>query len=356
MTAKKKKEDDITSPINQLAVVKSVTQSLMKEFKDSETVRIYDGADDLLNISEFIKTNIVLLDDVLGGRGFPCGRISEIYGEPSAGKTAIATYALIDTINRGGLAVYLDTEAAYSFELAARSGLDRKGLVYLTPKTLEDIYRSIEKIIDHVQNEAPRHLVTIVVDSIAATPSQNELENDIDKAEMGERAKINSKGLRKITQLIGDNNICLLLVNQTRTKFVLFGDPEFVPGGSAIDFHSTIKLKVKKGKDIEASEKDKTVIGQKMKILTTKNKIADPKRNAEIELFFDTGIPKYSGVFEWLVKGEILRRYGQSFFYKNPQGEEIKYLISDFDKFIEEHPILLDKKQWKVIEPEKLDI
>jgi recombination protein RecA len=203
---------------------------------------------------------------------------------------------------------------------------------------LEEIWRQIEHIVEKVTTLAPDTLTTIIVDSIAAASCETEVAEDISKAEMGLRARINSKGLRKVTGIINDSNICLILINQIRANIgVIYGDKTLTPGGNAIDFHCTVKLRVNKGPVI-LQEGTKTPIGQIARIKNTKNKLAPPFRKAELQLFFDRGIPLNSGVVEKLTEDKVLVRKGGYLVFK----DGTKFRESDIDRFIEEHPYLLN--------------
>jgi recombination protein RecA len=343
---------ETTTMVNQLAMVKGLAKALNKEFGD-DTVQLFESNEGHIdNVKDYVKTGVPVIDYILGGKGFPVGRVSELYGEPSSGKTAVAMHILKQTIDRGGLAVMLDSEATFSFQMASKIGLDRTKLAYIKPKTLEEIWRMIEQIINHSKIKAPNQLVTIVVDSIASAPSLDETENDIAKAEMGLRARINSKGLRKITIDISDSNICLILINQIRSAIgQLYGDPDMIPGGKAIEFHASLKLKISKGKVIrEDITSEKTPIGQMMRLKVTKNKLADPYKEAELEFFFDRGVPVYSGLMEKMMKESVLIRKGSYLFF----GQESFY-AKDFDTFMEAHQDLLDFSTWKNYKVEKLD-
>lgn len=329
--------------MDQAAFLKGIAKSLNKEFGE-DTVQLFDTNDGHIdNVADWVKTGVPMIDYILGGKGFPVGRISEIYGEASSGKTAIAMHVLKQTIDRGGLAMMLDSEAAFSFDMAQKIGLDRTKLAYLKPKSLEEIWRLVEQSIAYAKLKAPNQLVTIVVDSIASAPSQDESANDIEKAEMGIRARINSKGLRKVNMEVSDNNICLILINQVRANIGdMFGPKEMIPGGKGIDFAATIKLKVSKGKIIkDESTSDKIPIGQYVRLLCTKNKLANPHMDTEIELFFDQGIPVYSGLMEKMIKDKVLTKKGAYLAF----GNETFY-SRDFDDFMNNHQELLDLSTW----------
>lgn len=351
--AKDAEENSTTAEtISQDAFLKGISKAFNKEFGDN-TMQLFETNEGHIDsVKDYVKTGVPLIDYILGGKGFPVSRVSEIYGEPSSGKTAIAMHILKQTIDRGGHALMLDAEATFSFDMAQKIGLDRTKLAYSKPKTLEEIWRMVEETITFSKLKAPNQLVTIVVDSIASAPSQDELANDIEKAEMGIRARINSKGLRKMTVELSDSNICLILLNQIRAAIgVMYGDQEMIPGGKSIDFHASLKLKVSKGKLIrDESTSEKTPIGQYMRLRVTKNKLANPYTDAELEFYFASGIPKYSGLMEKMLKEGVLRKKDNQIWF----GDE-HFFGKNFDDFIENHQELLDFSVWKNFKAEKLD-
>ena len=329
-------------------LLSGLTASLNREFGADTAMlntegKVYD------NVSDYVKTEIPTVDYILGGKGFPVGRINEIYGAPSSGKTALAMHILKTTIDRGGVAVMLDSEAAFSFDMAQKIGVDLTKLIYLKPKTLQDIWRQAEKIIDFVKLKSPNQLCTIVVDSVANAPSEKEVQGDVADAEMGERARINSKALRKITMDISDNNICMILVNQVRDAIgVMYGDAETIPGGKALDFAASIKLRIHKSKQIVSeTDKDGAPIGQIIKLKVTKNKVAPPFMSADLELFFDSGISKWSGLFEKMKKESVIYKNGSYWAFNNPNGEKENFYEKDFEAFMENHLYLCDFSTWK---------
>jgi recombination protein RecA len=357
MTAKKKDDaavDEVQAQeptMDTAKFLKGLAKSLTKEFGD-DSVQLFDSNEGHVdNVKTFIKTGVPMIDYILGGKGFPVGRISEIYGEPSSGKTAIAMHLLKQTIDNNGVAIMLDSEAAFSFDMAQKIGLDRTKLLYMKPKTLEEIWQVVEQMINYVKLKSPNQLATIVVDSIASAPSVDEVEGDITKAEMGMRARINSKGLRKLTVYLSDSNICLIFVNQIRAAIgVVYGDQEMIPGGKSIDFHTTIKLRVHKGKIIrDESKAEKLPIGQFVKLRVTKNKLANPHMEADLELFYDRGIPINSGLMEKMQKDGVLVRKGAYLAF----GDETFY-AKDFDTFIMNHPELLEFSTWINYKRDKL--
>jgi recombination protein RecA len=337
-TKKKEKPLEDTSMDTQIDILNSIAKSINKEFGADTTVMVDDDGALDRNIKDYIMFGVPVVDYIIG-KGVPSGRINEIYGEPSSGKTALAMHLLKTTIDRGGLAFMLDSEAAFSFDMAKKIGMNIQRLAYSTPRTLEEIWRQIEHITTKVKELAGDKLTTIVVDSIAAAPSEKEIANDIGKAEMGERARINSKGLRKITVDILDNSICLLFINQVRKNIgQMFGDTDLIPGGSAIDFHASTKIRVRKGPVIMDPLRKDLAIGQVMRLKVTKNKTAPPFKKAEIELYFDFGIPKYSGVVSKLVAEKVIsKKTTGTLVFKDEKFKE-----GDIVQFMEAHPYLLD--------------
>ena len=257
------------------------------------------------HVDRWISTGSKQLDYIISNRrdgGFPEGRIIEIFGPPSIGKSHIAIQIARSTQHMGGIVVYIDTENATSVENLGLLGIDiSKRFVYVDTHCTEEVLSIAEATIMKAKAMDKNVPITIVWDSVAASSPKAELMGDYDKETIGLQARAISKGMRKITGVIANQNVLFVILNQIRTKIgVMYGDPTTTPGGKAIPFHSSVRIKLGAGQRIE--NKDKEVVGIHVSAKTIKNKVSPPFRTANFEIHFGVGIKEHEQVFDLLRK------------------------------------------------------
>jgi recombination protein RecA len=261
------------------------------------------------HVKRWISTGSKQLDYIISNRaagGLPEGRIVEIFGPPSIGKSHIAIQIARSTQLLGGIVVYIDTENATSVENLGLLGVDiSRRFVYVDTHCTEEVLSIAEATIMKAKAMDKDVPITIIWDSVAASSPKAELVGDYDKETIGLQARAISKGMRKITGVIANQNVLFVILNQIRTKIgVMYGDPTVTPGGKAIPFHSSVRIKLGAGQRIE--NKDKEVIGIHVSAKTIKNKVAPPFRTVNFEIHFGKGIYEHEQVFD------LLRKHGSA--------------------------------------------
>jgi recombination protein RecA len=298
------------------------------------------------DVTDFVSTGNDLLDLKIANcpnGGVPVGRVTEIMGWEASGKSLLCAHLLATTQKKGGVAVFIDTEAAISRGFLQAIGVNLNTLVYVSHDLIEDCFTSIEKVVETIRKSNNDRLVTIVCDSVSAASTKIEQESDYDKDGWSTaKAIIISKAMRKLTGMIARKKICLVFTNQLREKLgVMFGDKSTTSGGHGLGFHSSVRLVAKAVGQIKI-KKDGDAIGIKTQVRVKKNRIGPPLRTASFDIYFSSGIDNYGSWIEELKELKISD--GKSFTFNSEAGaEEIKFKTKEgFVKLLQERPEVKD--------------
>lgn len=282
---------------------------IQKDFGESAIMRL--GADDRADV-EVIPTGNLLIDRALGAGGFPRGRIVEVFGPESSGKTTLTLTVIAQAQKKGGLAAFVDVEHALDPQYARRLGVDLDNLLLSQPSSGEEALRIVETL---VRSNA---LDVIVLDSVAALVTKQELDGEIGDATVGAQARLMSAALRKLTAIISKARTVVIFTNQIREKIgVMFGNPETQPGGRALKFYSSVRCDIRRTGSIKTS--DGTVTGNRTKLKIVKNKVAPPYGEAEFDIMFNEGISAVGSLLDLAIEHEILQKRGSWISYKGTQ-------------------------------------
>lgn len=281
---------------------------------------------------DVIPTRIISIDEALGVGGFPRGRVIEVYGPESGGKTTLTLQVLAEAQKMGGLGAFIDAEHALDPTYAKKLGVDIDNLLITQPD-------NGEQALDIAETLIKSSIVDIVViDSVAALVPKAELEGDMGDPQMGLQARLMSQALRKLTAVTSKSKTCLVFINQIRDKIgVMFGSPETTTGGRALKFYSTVRIDIRR---IQAIKDGDRVIGSRTRAKIVKNKVAAPFREAEFDIIYGEGISKEADLLDVGAKRGVVEKSGTWFSYK---GERLGQGADNARIFLKEHPELFAK-------------
>ena len=325
-----------------LKVLNSTLEKLEKTFGKGAIMRLSDTPVEDIDV---IHTGSLTLDLALGVGGLPKGRIIEIYGPESSGKTTLAIHAIAEAQKAGGIAAFIDAEHAFDRSYAEKLGVNTADLLVSQPDNGEQALEIADNLI------RSGAIDIIVIDSEAALTPKSEIEGDMGDSKMGLQARLMSQALRKLTATISKTGCCCIFINQLREKIgILFGNPETTTGGNALKFYASVRLDIRRTSQLKDGD---MAAGNRVKVKVVKNKVAPPFRTAEFDILFGEGISKTGEIVDLGVEYNIIKKSGSWFSYndsKLAQGRDaVKQLLNDNPELMEE----LEEKIREAVEAKK---
>ena len=325
----KEMNDADASKLEKLKILQSTLDKIEKNYGKGSIMKLGDRPDETF---EAISTGSISLDAALGIGGFPKGRIIEIYGPESSGKTTLAVHAIAECQKKGGIAAFIDAEHAFDPIYARKLGVDIDNLLVSQPDNGEQALEIADNLI------RSGAIDIIVIDSVAALTPKAEIDGEMGDSKVGLHARLMSQALRKMTSTISKTGCCCIFINQLREKIgVMFGNPETTTGGNALKFYASVRLDIRRIQAIKDGDQN---IGNRVKVKVVKNKVAPPFRTCEFDLMFGEGISKLGEIIDLGVETGIIKKSGSWFSYgesKLAQGREgVKTLLRDNPELCEE--------------------
>lgn len=316
------------------AALDSALKKIEKDFGKGSIIRMGDSPQTQISA---VSTGSLGLDNALGVGGYPRGRIVEIYGPESSGKTTVALHAVAEVQKNGGTAAYIDAENAMDPIYATALGVDIDNLLLSQPDTGEQGLEIADALV------SSGAIDIVVIDSVAALVPRAEIEGEMGDAHVGLQARLMSQALRKLSGTINKTKTIALFINQIREKVgIMFGNPETTPGGRALKFYSTIRLEVRRGEQIKDGSE---VIGNRVKIKVVKNKVAPPFRVAQVDMMYGHGISQTGEIIDMAVEKDIVNKSGSWYSY---QDERIGQGRENAKKYLDEHTDMKQEIRQKV--------
>jgi recombination protein RecA len=316
------------------AALEAALKKIEKNFGKGAVMRMGEKVDTQIST---VPSGSLALDAALGVGGYPRGRIVEVYGPESSGKTTVALHAVAEVQKRGGTAAYIDAENAMDPAYAEALGVDIDQLILSQPNTGEEGLQIADTLI------SSGAIDIVVVDSVAALVPRAEIEGEMGDSHVGLQARLMSQALRKLSGTIAKTKTIAIFINQIREKVgVMFGNPETTPGGRALKFYSTIRLEVRRAEQIKQGA---NVIGNRVKIKVVKNKVAPPFKVAEVDIMYGHGISQSGELLDMAADQDIVDKAGSWYSYK---GEKIGQGRENAKKYLEEHPDIYEDIQGQV--------
>jgi recombination protein RecA len=330
------RQGEIMAELSPDRELKSALQQIEKQFGKGAIMQL--GEQSILDVPG-ISTGAISLDIALGGRGLPRGRIIEVFGPESSGKTTVALHAVANAQKAGGVAAFIDAEHALDPGWAKRVGVDLEALLVSQPSSAEEALKIAEMLI------RSNAVDIIVIDSVAALVPRSEVEGEIGDQHVGLQARLMSQALRILNPTISRTKTCIVFINQIRLKIgVMFGNPETTSGGMALKFYSSVRMEIRKTTTVKEGEE---TVGSRVKVKVVKNKVAPPFRQAEFDLMYDRGISKEGDLLDLGIEDKIIEKSGAWISYGDMrlgQGRE------NAKQFLRENPALMEEISKKILD------
>ena len=325
----KEETESTASKLDKLKILQATMDKIEKNYGRGAVMKLGDKASEEI---EVISTGSIGLDLALGVGGLPKGRVVEIFGPESSGKTTLATHIIAESQKQGGIAAFIDAEHAFDPSYAKRLGVDIDNLLISQPDNGEQALEIADNLI------RSGAIDVLVVDSVAALTPKAEIEGEMGDSKVGLQARLMSQALRKLTSTISKTRCCCIFINQLREKIgVMFGSPETTTGGNALKFYSSVRIDIRR---IQAIKDGDTHMGNRVRVKVVKNKVAPPFRTCEFDLMFGEGISKTGEIIDMGVEQGIIKKAGSWFSYgdsKLAQGREgVRQLLKDNPELCEE--------------------
>ena len=322
---------------NKLKALKLTLEKLDKAYGKGTVMKMGDSADTTV---EATSSGSLSLDLALGVGGYPKGRVVEIYGPESSGKTTLTLHAIAECQKNGGIAAFIDAEHAFDRFYAEKLGVDIENLIISQPDHGEQALEISDNLI------RSGAIDMVIIDSVAALTPKSEIEGEMGDSKMGLHARLMSQALRKLTSSISKTNCTVFFINQLREKIgVMFGNPETTTGGNALKFYASIRIDIRRSTQIKNS--DGAVMGNRTRVKIVKNKVAPPFKLAEFDIMYGKGISKSGEIIDLAVNAEIINKSGSWFSYEGTklgQGRDaVKSLLID-------NPELMEKLEKQIVE------
>lgn len=338
-------------------LAKALADSLNSQEKGRKVAYFLNDEESPSEVKTWVSSGSTLLDMITSNRvdgGLPVGKICEIHGPEGSGKSLVAAHVLANTQEMGGVPVYIDTENAVNFDFLQTIGINPDDdFLYVSENRLERIFQIIETIITKVREKSKKgndRFVTILVDSVAGATTENEVEGEYDKEGWNtDKAIVLSKAMRKLTNTFGREQVLLIFTNQIRSNIGggMFGPKWTVPGGHAIPFHSSVRIRMRSTSKIrEDTGTGKRVVGARLKPEIYKNRLAPPGRKCEFDLYFDSGIDDLGSIFDHLKNEKIIKHSGAGWYYMLERNEESGQYEDKYHLPGEEDPFKFRGTEW----------